>query len=222
MNTAHQCSTRRPTKANRLDEQSGALGAGKRLRMERVAFSRGKEARGMKGLSVRFAAAVASFGHEAGSSRLTGRSSRRVAGPRAGEGISFHLTGRSWDGVVKSFYLAVESPRREVPRLRRTEESPRRAVKSFHLTGESSRRAVLARFQAFEGLSELFLAPGPWFHPSRPSPAYAPALLGRHEPAFHPAGPALPMGRRQSLFSRWHWLRPRAGRPRFCALRPAA
>lgn len=176
----------------------------------------------MKGLSVRFAAVARSFHRAAGCSRRTGGSSGRVAGPRAGGGISFHLTGRSRNGEVKSFYLTGGSPRRAVKSFHLTGGSSRRAVKSFCLTGESSRRAVLARFQAFEGLSELFPAPGSRFHPSRPSPAYAPALLGRHEPAFHPAGPALPMGRSKSVFSGWHWLRSRAGGSRFCALRPAA
>ena len=63
MNTAHQCSTRRPTKANRLDELGGALdagrraqgagrraqGASKRRRMGRVAFFKGKGGSGYEG-----------------------------------------------------------------------------------------------------------------------------------------------------------------------------
>jgi hypothetical protein len=222
MNTAHQCQKRRPTKANSLDEQAGALGAHPVGQEDSIDTSREKAPHGMSGLSARCAAAADSFGLEAGWPRLTGGSSDRVAGLRAGEGNSFHLTGRSRDGVAKSFYLTGESPRREVNSFRRAGGSFRRAVNSFYLTGESLRRAVLALSQAFEGFSGHFPAPGPWFHPSRPSPAYAPALLGRHESALGPAGPALPMGRRQSVFSGWHRLRPRAGRPRFCALRPAA
>lgn len=122
-----------------------------------------------------------------------------TSGPLYHEVQSFDLTGGWSGGEVQSFHLTSGPLYREVESFYLTSGSLDREVQSFHLTGGASGRAILAQKRVWRP----FWA---YFHTVHEDETFT---LGGFKPALHTAGPALPMGRFESVFLR-------LGRTRVC------